>query len=278
MSIADTLAVWGILRAPEVVDLADAAQLDLACAAVCLEKESSGGRNVWGSDSVDTGGIYRKGDPVIREVYEQYAAALLARRVGAQGVGPTQLTYPPLQREADQLGGCWDWRTNVLVGFRHLAQLQRQYGVRDGFRRYNGSGPMAEKYATDAMSKLARWRDRLGSTTVATVTAPAVTPGAARSDARVRAVQAAVRVTVDGDWGPATDRAVSLVRDAARGRLHDIRDTQRAIGARADGLWGPQSRAALDTTVRALQRAWGVTVDGEWGPKTDEAWRAARAT
>ncbi len=276
MSTADTLAAWGILRAPEVVELAAQAGLDLACAAVCLEKESSGGRNVWGSDSVDTGGIYRKGDPVIREVYAQYAAALQARRVGAQGVGPCQITWPPLQREADDQGGCWDWRTNVLVGFRHLAALQRQYGVRDGFRRYNGAGPAAEKYANDAMVKLARWRDRIGTTTVATVTASAVTPGG-RSDAPVRAVQAAVHVTVDGDWGPVTDRAVSLVRDAARGWLHHITETQTAIGAHPDGLWGPQSRAALDTTVRALQRAWAVTVDGDWGPKTDQAWRAARA-
>ncbi len=180
MSTADTLTAWGILRAPEVVELAAQAGLDLAAAAVCLEKESYGGKNVWGSDPVDTGGIYRKGDPVTREAYERYAAALLARRVGAQGVGPTQLTYPPLQRQADAAGGCWDWRTNVLVGFRHLAQLQRQYGVRDGFRRYNGSGPAAEKYANDAMSKLARWRDRIGTT--ATVAAPTTTPPAPLED------------------------------------------------------------------------------------------------
>lgn len=97
------------------------------------------------------------------------------------------------------------------------------------------------------------------------------------ADGPVRVVQAAVHVVTDGDWGPVTDRAVSLVRDAARGRLHDIADTQHAIGARPDGLWGPQSRAALDSTVRAVQRALGVLADGDWGPKTDEAWRAARA-
>jgi hypothetical protein len=72
-----------------------------------------------------------------------------------------------------------------------------------------------------------------------------VAPVAAPVDT-VRRTQAAVHVAVDGQWGPITDRAVSLVRSAARGGLGD---------------------------VRALQGAWNVTVDGDWGPKTDAAWR-----
>jgi surface antigen len=91
-----------------------------------------------------------------------------------------------------------------------------------------------------------------------------------------RRVQAAVHVTVDGDWGPVTDRAVSLVRAAARGSLGDVRATQRAVGTADDGDWGPVSRAALAVTVRALQAAWGVTVDGGWGPRTDAAYADAR--
>ena len=50
----------------------------------------------------------------------------------------------------------------------------------------------------------------------------------------VRRTQAAVHVAVDGEWGPVTDRAVALVRSAARGGLGDVRATQRAVGTPDD--------------------------------------------
>jgi surface antigen len=93
---------------------------------------------------------------------------------------------------------------------------------------------------------------------------------------QVRRTQVAVHVAVDGDWGPATDRAVSLVRSAARGHLQDVKATQRAVGTRDDGVWGPNSKAALDSTVRALQAAWGTHIDGDWGPKTEAAYDDVR--
>ena len=92
----------------------------------------------------------------------------------------------------------------------------------------------------------------------------------------VRRVQVAVHVGVDGDWGPVTDRAVSLVRDAATGHRHDVRATQRAIGTADDGNWGPVSTSALASTVRALQAAWQTGIDGDWGPKTEAAYADAR--
>ena len=101
-----------------------------------------------------------------------------------------------------------------------------------------------------------------------------VAPVAAPVDT-VRRTQAAVHVAVDGQWGPITDRAVSLVRSATRGGLGDVRATQRAVGTPVD-RWGPHSKAALASTVRALQGAWNVTVDGDWGPKTDAAWADLR--
>jgi len=160
MQAVEVLASHGIQRAAEVVERAAAAGLELAAAATLLEKESGGGHNVWGHDDVDTGGNYEKGAPVTREAYLNYKAD--RKRLGAQGVGPTQLTFPPFQDEADERGGCWDWRVNCLVGFEILAGNMRANGVRDGFRAYNGSGPRAERYADDAMSKLATWRSRLG--------------------------------------------------------------------------------------------------------------------
>lgn len=160
MGAVESLNAWGILRAAEVVEIAAGAGLELASAATMLEKESGGGRNVWGHDGVNTGGFYNKGSDVTREAYETWKPH--RAQLGSQGVGPTQLTYPPLQDQADRLGGCWDWRTNVTVGFRQLAELQRQYGIRGGFRRYNGSGPGAERYADDAMAKRGKWLARIG--------------------------------------------------------------------------------------------------------------------
>ena len=97
-----------------------------------------------------------------------------------------------------------------------------------------------------------------------------------RGGDQVRRTQAAVHVPVDGAWGPKTDRAVSLVRSAARGQLRDVKATQRAVGTRDDGEWGPISKAALDSTVRALQAAWGTHIDGDWGPKTEAAYDDVR--
>lgn len=88
---------------------------------------------------------------------------------------------------------------------------------------------------------------------------------------QIRALQSAVRVTADGQWGPVTDRTLMLVRSAAHlwQIPADCRPLQHAVGAVEDGQWGPRSLAALGATVRAIQRALGVTVDGAWGVDTD---------
>jgi hypothetical protein len=161
----DVLSRGGILGAPEVVEIAAAARLDLAAAATLLIKESSGGRNVWGHDAVPTGGNYVKGAEVTEAAYLRYKAARAI--YGAQGVGPTQLTWPAFQDRADARGGAWDWRVNCAVGFEILADHIHRLGTRDGFRAYNGSGPAAERYADDAMGKLAAWRSRLGGGSMA---------------------------------------------------------------------------------------------------------------
>jgi hypothetical protein len=159
-SAVDILTANGVIRASEVVELAGAVGLDLAAAATLLEKESGGGLNVWGHDPVNTGGIYTKGGMVTQGAYMAYKTQ--RSRLGAQGVGPCQLTYGPLQDIADQQGGCWDWRTNIKVGFDLLATYARSGpDLRTAFRKYNGSGPAAESYANDAMGRLAAWHARL---------------------------------------------------------------------------------------------------------------------
>ncbi|TDP91942.1 hypothetical protein EV186_108153 [Labedaea rhizosphaerae] len=150
------------MRPGEVVELAALAGLELAAAVTLLELESGGGHNVWGHDGVDTGGIYVKGAEVTKDVYLKYKAR--RHELGLQGVGPTQLTSAGFQDKADDAGGCWDWRVNCSVGFGILAAHVSGHGLHDGFRRYNGSGDAAERYADKADAGVKRWRGLLAGT------------------------------------------------------------------------------------------------------------------
>lgn len=183
MTAADTLAAWGILRADDVVAIARAVGLDLAVAAALLEQESGGGRNVWGSDKVPTAGAYVMGAEVTEAAYHRYRLALASRTAGQQGVGPCQLTAVGFQDQADRLGGCWQPLPNMRVGFSTLAGYIARWGVGPAFRAYNGGAgtvtdparypsPAAHAYERQAMAKLARWRDRLGTTNTAANAAP----------------------------------------------------------------------------------------------------------
>ena len=156
VTAAEVLTGQGTQRATEVVELARAAGLEIAAAATLLEKESGGGHNVWGHDDVPTGGHYVKGAEVTKDAYLNYKAD--RAQLGAQGVGPTQLTFEGFQDQADDRGGCWDWRVNCAVGFEILAGYMRTEGGEHGaFLAYNG----ATSYADDAVQKLAVWRSRL---------------------------------------------------------------------------------------------------------------------
>lgn len=161
---AASLAAWGIQRPDDVVQAAAAAGLQLAAACALLEQESAGGHNVWGSDGVETGGAYVKGAPVTREAYLAYRSLVKAGKIGHQGVGPVQLTAEVYQARADALGGGWDPVVNMRVGFMALADLIHAYGVADGVRRYNGSGPAAAAYRDRMLGRIAKWADRLGPT------------------------------------------------------------------------------------------------------------------
>lgn len=94
----------------------------------------------------------------------------------------------------------------------------------------------------------------------------------------VRQIQQAVRVGVDGKWGPVTDRAVMAMRNVSR--IHrgwpnrhratfDTRQAQRIVGTTVDGIWGPKSNAALVRWIENFQGILGVKQDALWGPKTD---------
>lgn len=140
--------------------------LGLAIACSMLEKESGGGRNVYGHDAVrnpvkSPPGLLLE---VTQENYEQYKRHRNAG-LGAQGVGPTQLTFPPLQDRADELGGCWNPESNLRVGFTHLRDNVRRNGIVLGGAVYNG-GPRpnatARAYGADLERRVLIWRGRFG--------------------------------------------------------------------------------------------------------------------
>jgi hypothetical protein len=97
------------------------------------------------------------------------------------------------------------------------------------------------------------------------------------------ALQIAVRVTADNDWGPETDKACSIVNHASDGQFpFGIKKTQEVVGAYSDGWWGPLSKEATRATVTKVQEALTAMgfdtqgIDGFWGPNTQEAFYQAR--
>ena len=152
----ERLRAAGIVGPRTAVREAKRAGLPLELACALLEKESSGGRNVFGHDPT----IFIGAGKVTREKYADYKR----RRIASgnklmQGVGPCQLTWWELQDAADAAGGCWHPEINMRVGFRHLAALVGRYGRSEGARRYNGSGPAAEAYSRDLLAKARRWEE-----------------------------------------------------------------------------------------------------------------------
>lgn len=139
-----------------VVREARRAKLALPIACTLLEKESNF-LNVFGNDAVANP---VRGGKVTRARYRRYLS-YRRRGMGAQGVGPAQLTWPPTQDMADSAGGCWKYKYNIRVGFRLLRDLVVNRGTHDGARAYNGSGPAAEAYADDFVVRKERWERRL---------------------------------------------------------------------------------------------------------------------
>lgn len=163
MTVIEVLAAGGILDPPTVISAADGVGLPVALAAALLVQESAGGRNVWGHDPVPNRGIYVPGSAVTEAQYRRYKVMADRGEVGRQGVGPCQLTARSYQDAADARGGCWDPKANMLAGFAGLVALTNKYGLPDGVRRYNGSGPMAERYRDRVMQRYQEWIIRLRS-------------------------------------------------------------------------------------------------------------------
>src|SRR4051794_14114756 len=115
----------GIVADPgTVIAEARRAGLKLALACAGLEKASSGGQNIFGSDPT----IFARAGIVTRGKYAAYRTQRQASgNKLVQAVGPCQLTRYQLQDEADRLGGCWQPAINMRVGFGHIAANVRSH-------------------------------------------------------------------------------------------------------------------------------------------------------
>lgn len=241
----DRLRAGKILNPELVIEEAKREGLRLSLACAILEKETSGGQNVFGHDR---GTIFAGAGKVTREKYLDYKRQRDAERGRRrmQGVGPVQLTWWEWQDEADAEGGCWDPRFNMRIGFRNLVKLMRAHGEPDGIRRYNGTGEAAEAYSRDVRARARRWHQTL---------AGARPPAPATSLRR-------------GDTGNAVlvlTRRLAFVRDTKTraGYLDRKRTTfdaetelalkrfQRQHGLKGTGVAGAETLRTLDRATRA---------------------------
>ena len=121
-----------------IIKAADKAKVNLALGCAVVEKESHG-KNIFGCD-------YENGRPHFlchKAVNPQLIKVLLdhvARGGASNGVGLTQLTWPPFIRKAECLGRAHRPRIQCEVGFEILADLISHYGYEAGIGAYN-AGP-----------------------------------------------------------------------------------------------------------------------------------------
>ena len=149
----------GVRRPRMVIKEARRADLRVADALAMLQNETGVPmRNVFGCDWGPQGGKPPYcGDRVTRRRVKK-----LLRSGKANGVGWTQLTYPPFVYEAERLGGANRPRIQCRVGFRVLKDNMNRIGSRwAGFKAYNGTGAAADAYANRAIARSQGWQDLL---------------------------------------------------------------------------------------------------------------------
>jgi peptidoglycan hydrolase-like protein with peptidoglycan-binding domain len=242
--VAERLRAGGILAPRMVIQEAKRAGLRLDYACAMLQKESGGGKNVFGHDPT----IFVGAGTVTKAKYLDYKRKRVASgNDQMQGVGPTQLTYWTLQDRADAQGGCWKPRINMRVGFKHLADHIRNYGESDGARRYNGSGDAAVAYSKDLLAKAAKWREVLdGAAPVVVPTGPQPLKAGARGPEVVRLTRRLSRLRSKAGT-PYLDKPRKTLDAAAEGALKSFQAEHRLV---ADGVFGPLTQRKLNRALR----------------------------
>lgn len=157
--LIEVISSYGMQNAQACVEAQDAKNRPALSQCLALLENESGGANIFGHEGTACPEEWWGG-----EVTEPRYVVYRERRdkgLTPDGVGPTQITDPQLQIEAQNLGGCWKPKLNMDVGFGFLHQLMVEHGSQDGFAAYNGSGPAAVAYGERAMRWAEIWHDRL---------------------------------------------------------------------------------------------------------------------
>jgi hypothetical protein len=145
-----------------IVEEARRASLDFAVACALVEQES-GGRNIFGCDHGDVGD---QPPYCNQEVTQERVQALIASG-DANGVGLTQLTYPPFVQEAEDLGGAHIPANQCRVGFRILKDYVDRYPRIEAFGAYNAGEAnrfsVLDTYAAQVERRRSQWEALLGS-------------------------------------------------------------------------------------------------------------------
>jgi hypothetical protein len=241
-TLIERLRAGGIVHPQVTVAEAQHAGLRLAIACAMLEKETSGGHNVFGHDPT----IFVGAGKVTKAKYLAYKQQRVASgNKRMQGVGPCQLTWYEFQDEADREGGCWRPEINIRVGFRRLAANIKLHGEADGARRYNGTGKAAEAYSADLLRRAAAWDQRLKGALPATDGVPAP----------ARHGKAPLRRGAHGASVGKLTRRLS--------RLHSPKTGKPYLdGAR------PQLDASAEAALKAFQADHRLVADGIFGPRS----------
>lgn len=172
-SASEILTKHGFVHTDELVRAAGETGVPLHIAAAMVEKESSGGYNVYGNDGR---GVYSSTDPlgerpvpnrVTATNYARFEQRVLAGAV-SNGVGPTQITYPPYIRQAKEQGvRLWLPYENMRFGLKilagHLRGLFDAAGIEQAGTLYNAGNLNngINAYGRDLATKAAIWKTRL---------------------------------------------------------------------------------------------------------------------
>lgn len=129
-----------------IVDAARDTHTPVAVLAALVEKES-GYQFIFGHDA---GGMY-PGERVTRWRYDSLRATLKAGHGGANGVGYSQVTWPPY---IEKDGTLWKPKANLRWGARHL-----DHSSVEGLNAYNGDPTGA--YGRDLAARISVYRQAL---------------------------------------------------------------------------------------------------------------------
>lgn len=126
-----------------------------------IQNESTG-RNVFGGEAGATPRAWLEQEVTVERAREYWQGVL--RGEGRNGIGPTQITAEDLQAgvvRAHGVDALADALHTIEMGAAYLHGLIIHFGVGEGFRHYNGSGPDAIAYRDRALVNAGEWQHRL---------------------------------------------------------------------------------------------------------------------